>query len=128
MERLRKKIGRAIEQLELALEDIETTQAQDRPEEPSPRPEPQKAKPSRQPLPDHLPREIQVHEAACVCPDGGDAFLKAGEDVSEVLDYVPASFHIIGHVRPRLVCKDTRYARSGCHAVPSGRAGQARPG
>jgi len=32
--------------------------------------------------------------------------LKAGEDVSEVLDYVPASFHVVRHVRPRFVCRD----------------------
>lgn len=101
------KVDRAIEQLELALEEIEAAQAEGRLENASPRPEPQKAKPSRQKLPDHLPRQTQLHEAACVCSDcGGGQFLKAGEDVTEVLDYVPASFRVVRHVRPRFVCKD----------------------
>ena len=57
-------------------------------------------------LPDHLPRTTERHEPASVCPDcGATEFLKAGEDVTETLDYVPASFRVVRHVRPRLVCK-----------------------
>jgi hypothetical protein len=50
------------------------------------------ARPYRQPLPDHLPRTEVVHEALCVCPDCGGAMRRMGEDVTEQLDYVPASF------------------------------------
>lgn len=100
------KIERTIDQLELALEDIETASAETCPEIVSVRIEPDKAKPSRRPLPDHLPRETYVHDAPTVCPDcGGTHVLKAGEDVSEVLDYVPASFRVIRRVRPRFICK-----------------------
>jgi transposase len=101
------KVERAIEQLELALEDIETGEAEDRPENNASPSEGKKTKPSRQPLPDHLPRETHLHEADTICPDcGGGDFLKAGEDVSEVLEYIPASFRVVRHVRPRFVCKD----------------------
>lgn len=63
------------------------------------------AKPCRQPLPDHLPRTDVVHEGPCVCPDCGGAMRRMGEDVTEQLDYVPASFRVVRHVRPRLSCR-----------------------
>ena len=47
------------------------------------------------------------HEPAPVCPDcGGRRLRKRGEDVTEVLEYVPASFRVIRHVRPRYACGD----------------------
>ena len=99
------KIERTIDQLELALQDIEVTEAQDRPTDRT-RTVPVKAKPARLTMPDHLPRDTRLHEAPEACPDcGGGHVLKAGEDVTEVLDYVPASFRVIRHVRPRYVCK-----------------------
>ena len=100
------KIDRAIAQLELTLEDIEACAAQEHPPEPASPGRQERAKPGRQPLPDHLPRVSHLHEAGSCCPDcGGTRFLKAGEDVSEVLDYVPAAFRVVRHVRPRLICK-----------------------
>ena len=100
------RIERIIDQLELALEDIEAAAVEGLPQDVSSRDKPEKAKPSRQKLPDHLPRQSQIHEAPDICPDcGGSHFLKAGEDVTEVLDYVPASFRVIRHVRPRFICK-----------------------
>jgi transposase len=59
----------------------------------------------RRALPEHLPREIIEHlpEVAC-CPDCGGALKRLGEDVSEVLDYVPASLRVQCHVRPKLAC------------------------
>ena len=63
------------------------------------------ARPYRQPLPDHLPRTEVVHEAPCVCPDCGGAMRRMGEDVTKQLDYVPASFRVVRHVRPRLSCR-----------------------
>ncbi len=62
-------------------------------------------KPYRKPLPEHLPREEAVHEPACTCPNCGGAMRKLGEDVTEVLEYVPASFKVIRHVRPKLSCR-----------------------
>ena len=38
------------------------------------------------------------------CPDCGGTLTKLGEDVSEVLEYIPANFKVIRHVRPKLSC------------------------
>lgn len=100
------KIERSIEQLELALEDIEAGEAEIAAPAASRDSLHAKSKPSRQPLPDHLPRHDVVHQAACTCPIcGGSDFIRKGEAVSEVLDYVPASFRVVRHVQPRFTCK-----------------------
>src|SRR6202044_19847 len=59
----------------------------------------------RKPLPEHLPRQIVTHEPkqSC-CPECGGALRHFGEDVSEQLDYVPDSFRVIRHVRPKFAC------------------------
>lgn len=45
--------------------------------------------PTRRPLPEHLPRDIQGHYPAdAACPDCGGAWKKIGEDVSEVLEQI----------------------------------------
>ncbi|MCA1371766.1 IS66 family transposase [Bradyrhizobium sp. BRP14] len=36
---------------------------------------------------------------------GGSDFIRNGEAVTEVLDYVPASFRVVRHVQPRFTCK-----------------------
>ncbi len=60
---------------------------------------------ARKPLPDHLPRETVEHAPTeSNCPDCGSIFVKLGEDVSEMLEYVPAHFKVIRHVRPKLAC------------------------
>src|SRR6185312_2320495 len=56
-------------------------------------------------LPAHLPRETIVHApASCACPDCGSAMRKLGEDISELLDFIPGYFKVIRHVRPKLSC------------------------
>lgn len=57
-------------------------------------------------LPDHLPRRTVVHhpEAGCSCEQCGGGMREIGQDVSEVLDYEPGSFHVVRHVRPKLAC------------------------
>ena len=96
------RLDRQIEQMELRLEELQCAQAE-LPPAPQPKAE-EKSKPVRRPLPEHLPRERVVHEPSCTCPDCGTAMRKIGEDVSEVLDYVPARFRVIRHVRPKLAC------------------------
>jgi transposase len=88
--------------MELRLEELQSAQAE-LPQAPKPKLE-EKSQPVRRPLPEHLPRERVVHEPACTCPDCGTPMRKIGEDVSEVLDYVPARFRVIRHVRPKLAC------------------------
>ncbi len=56
-------------------------------------------------FPAHLPRETIVHApASCTCPDCGAAMRKLGEDISEMLDFVPGYFKVLRHVRPKLSC------------------------
>ena len=63
------------------------------------------AKRARQPLPAHLPREThKVLPKQEACPDCGGALKPLGEDVSEILEYVPEHFKVIRQVRPKLAC------------------------
>ena len=105
------RITRQIEQLELRLEELETGEAEadakaeaDVPAAPIR----ERTRPKRKPLPDHLPRQDVVHQPAgddaCTCPDCGKGMAKLGEDVTEVLDYVPGRFQVIRHVRPKYAC------------------------
>jgi transposase len=93
-----------IEQLQLALDDLHEEMGAASAERPA-------AlrrvldKPVRRPLPDHLPRQEIVHAVACACPRCGGILRKLGEEVTEVLDYVPASFKVIRHVRPKFSCR-----------------------
>jgi transposase len=98
------RMDQQIEQMELRLEELQSTQAE-LPRTAQAKSE-EKSQPVRRPLPEHLPRERVVHEPACTCPNCGTQMRKIGEDVSEVLDYVPASFRVIRHVRPKLACPD----------------------
>ncbi len=99
-------------QLELQLEDEETTHAEVEAgvERVAPLREP-KSRADRKPLPDHLPREVVTHvpEGDC-CSDCGGELRHFGDDVSEQLEYVPDSFKVIRHVRPKFCC-------SGCDRI-----------
>lgn len=56
-------------------------------------------------FPTHLPRESIVHApASCGCPECGSPMRQLGEDVSEMLDYVPGYFKVLRHIRPKLAC------------------------
>src|SRR5471032_795624 len=54
------KLDHQIEQLELQLEDLQATEAEAEREMP-PTDRAPRAKPARRPLPDHLPRDVNVH-------------------------------------------------------------------
>jgi transposase len=102
------KLQQQIEQLELKLEELETVKAQRDLSSRQAAEASQKAvsqKPTRQTLPEHLPREVKTYEPKQdACPDCGGDLRKLGEDVSEVLEYVPARFRVIRHVRPKFSC------------------------
>jgi transposase len=109
------KLRTAIEQLELILGDLEEQIAETVPAEPQQPAAPEPAntarrKPARRPLPENLPRMTVEHAAPCTCPKCGGALHRLGEDVTEVLDYVPAVFRVIRHVRPKLSCR-------GCDSI-----------
>ena len=97
------KVAREIEQLELKLEELKTSQAERGAA--TPVGSPSKNKPTRGPLPEHLPRETHTHlPAEDACPECGGGLRKLGEDVSEILEYVPESFKVIRHLQPKLNC------------------------
>ncbi len=100
-----------LDQLELGIADLEETAAEagapSAPTEPShSNISDPKTKPKRKPLPEHLPREDVVHEPESACADCGKLMRRLGEDVREVLDYVPGRFVVHRHVRPKLSCRD----------------------
>jgi transposase len=124
------KLRDRVEQLELTLADIdellgetatiaaETATAPEPPEEPS--------KPTRRPLPEALPRDVVEHHAPCACPACGGPLRPLAEDVTEILDYVPGSFRVTRHVRPKLscrACETIAQAPAPSLPVPRGRAG-----
>ncbi|HSQ03459.1 MAG TPA: IS66 family transposase [Burkholderiales bacterium] len=95
------KLDREIEQLELRLEELQVSAV---PAAPTSSDKPAAQVPVRRPLPEHLPRTRIEHTPACACPDCGTAMRKIGEDVSEILDYMPERFRVIQHVRPKFAC------------------------
>jgi transposase len=98
------KLDRQIEQLELQLDELETAQAEKASDSPTPGVV-ASGRPARRPLPAHLPREVRkILPKEAACPDCGGALKPLGEDVSEMLEYVPARFRVIRQVRPKLAC------------------------
>jgi transposase len=122
-----------VEQLELLLGELEEQVAEAMPpesEEPvaPPETETQRRKPVRKPLPATLPRDVVEHAAPCACPKCGGALRPLGEDVTEVLDYVPGSFRVIRHERPKLSCRSCEsIAQAPAPSLPIHR-GLASPG
>ena len=129
------RISRQIEQLEFRLEELESGEAEDlaRAEaEDRPAPIRERARPKRKPLPDHLPRQDVVHQpqddGACTCPACGKGMARLGEDVTEVLDYVPGHFQVIRHIRPKYACGACdAITQAPAPAMPTPR-GRATPG
>jgi hypothetical protein len=103
------KLDRQIEQLELRLDELQATQAEDTTGSHTPAMAAPMAnvaaKAARKPLPEHLPREVRKYPPKQeACPDCGGKLKPLGEDVSEILEYVPARFKVIRQVRPKLAC------------------------
>jgi transposase len=127
------KLRGAIEQLELLLGELEEQIAETAPAEPeqpaaSAPGETTRRKPARRPLPQSLPRDVVEHAAPCACPKCGGALRALGEDVTEVLDYVPGSFRVTRHVRPKLSCRSCEgIAQAPAPSLPVER-GLAGPG
>ena len=87
------KLERQIEQLELKLEELETAKARSASESavefvPTASSNPvAPSKPARQPLPEHLRREVRTYAPTEeACSECGGRLRRLGEDVSEVLE------------------------------------------
>ena len=100
------KLSLQIEQLELALEELEgeaevaavSTSAANRAE---------RAAPVRS-LPGHLPRierRVEPETGNCTCPDCGGALRPLGAASDEMLDVAPAAWRVIRTVRPNYSCR-----------------------
>lgn len=102
------KLDKQIADLELKIEEENNCNKviEDNLEEESDN-EKEKNKPKRNPLPPHLPREERITNPNPICPNcGSKDFHKISDDISETLDYIPASFKVIRTVRPRCSCKN----------------------
>jgi len=129
--------GAILEQLELQLADLEENASQARTQaelaaaataaSPIQVQAFQRRRPARRPLPAHLPRERLVHPAPTACPCcGGTTLRKIGEDVTEMLEHVPASWKVIQHVREKFSCRSCEsiaQTPAPSHPIARGRAG-----
>jgi transposase len=62
----------------------------------------------RGPLPEHLPRidiEHDLAEAEKPCPHCGVLRCQIGQEISEQLEYLPASFKVLRHIRHKYACR-----------------------
>jgi transposase len=125
-----------IDQLELQLAELVENAAQDetaaeiaaQTAEPSRRAAKpgQRERPARRALPADLPRERLVHPAPSQCPCCGGPLRKLGEDITETLEYVPAHFKVIQHVREKFACRKcfgVTQPPAPFHPISRGRAG-----
>ena len=107
-----------LEQLELALSDLEETVAAADASEAlraAERPAPAQvqsstsSKPARRPLSAHLPRTRLVYPAPAVCPGCGGEVRKLGEEMTETLERLPARWLVIQSLpsakRPSAPCE-----------------------
>jgi transposase len=123
---LSEKLGSKIEQLELALEDLETERDVSAVETVAsgvaPRPVPIRS------LPDYLRRDEVVHEpasGACTCPDCGGALRRLGADAHEMLGVVPVRWSVVRSGRPKYSwrrCEKIVQAPAPVSAVTRGKA------
>src|ERR1700678_2671164 len=124
---------RLVEQLELAIEDIEETQAEVEAKAEMAAPEAAKEKraraprPPRKSLPDNLPVERIVEPPPCACGKcGGVRLRKLGEVVSKTLECEPRRWKIVEHVREKFSCRDCEAISeppAPSHPIPRGFAG-----
>ena len=84
-------------------------------------------RPSRQPFPEHLPRERVVIPAPTTCDCcGGTRLRKLGETVTETLEVIPRQWKVIQNVREKMTCRDCEKISeppAPFHVTPRGWAG-----
>jgi len=122
-------------QLELALEDLETAIAETQEQiaaveekKAASTTDPEKKAPRRKrkarALPENLPRVERVIEPdSILCPCGCGDMVRIGEDKTERLDYIPASYQVIVTIRPKYACPKARagvvQAKAPAHLLES---------
>jgi transposase len=127
------RAARLIDQMELDLEELETTATEDEiaAEKAAAKTTTVAAftrkRPARQPFPEHLPRERVVIPAPTTCACcGGNRLRKLGETVTETLEVIPRQWKVIQHVREKMTCRDCEKISeppAPFHVTPRGWAG-----
>lgn len=127
------RTSRLIDQMELQLEDLEATATEDElaAEAAAARTTTvaafQRKRPTRQPFPEHLPRERVVVPGPTSCSCCGSTRLrKLGEDVTETLEVVPRQWKVIQTVREKFSCRECEaidQAPAPFHVIPRGHVG-----
>ena len=104
---------RLLDQMELAFEELESSATED--ELAAERAAAKttnvvafiRKRPSREPFPEHLPRERVVEPGPSTCQCCGSARLrKLGEDITETLEVIPRQWKVIQHIREKFTCRD----------------------
>jgi transposase len=124
---------RLLEQMELALEELETTATEEElaAAKAAVRTQTvksfQRKRPARKPFPAHLPRERVVIPAPESCPCCGSMKLtKLGEDITETLEVIPRQWKVIQTVREKFSCRECERITqppAPFHVIPRGFAG-----
>jgi transposase len=125
--------GAILEQLELALADLEEDAAEAAAGAEMAAPQAKVAvrsferrKPARRPLPAELPRERVIYPIPAACPCCGGVLHKIGEDVTEMLELVPRQWKVVEHVREKFSCRSCERITqppAPAHPIARGRAG-----
>lgn len=101
------RTARLLDQLELTLEELEASATEDELAAEMAAARTTKVasftrkRPSRQPFPDHLPRERVLVPGPVTC---ASRLSKLGEDITETLEVIPKSWKVIQHVREKFSC------------------------
>ena len=125
--------ARLLEQMELQLEELETTATEEElaAEKAAARTQTvqsfQRKRPARKPFPEHLPRECILVPVPECCPGCGSTKLsKLGEDITETLEVIPRQWKVIQTVREKFSCRECETITqppAPFHVTPRGFAG-----
>lgn len=107
------RTSRLLDQLELQLEELEATATADEiaaemaAKKIATVSTFERRRPSRQPFPEHLPRERVIVPGPTSCPCcGGTRLSKLGETITETLESIPRQWKVIQYVREKVSCRD----------------------
>jgi transposase len=118
---------RLLDQMELAFEELESSATERAAAKTTNVVAFIRKRPSREPFPEHLPRERVVEPGPSTCQCCGSARLrKLGEDITETLEVIPRQWKVIQHIREKFTCRDCEkisQAPAPFHVIARGWAG-----
>ena len=128
MDQLELQLGELIERRaqDKAADEIAAQQTPSASGASKPEPPAHRRKPARRPLDPKLPRERRVEPSPTTCPCCGGKLRKLGEDITEMLERVPARWKVIEIVREKMTCRQCEQITqppAPSHPVARGRAG-----